>query len=311
MHRSRKILFTVGLLLLFAAIAAAVTYHVIRRPAKAIYLLPDGNAIAYVTFTPFHYMNLDTRRFDSDPEYREFVSQTGFHFEHDLDNVAFSARTSSELNGDVSAIMSGTFNKERLASYIQKQPGVQSESYGGKTIFASRQQNETLRICILDGKTVAFTAGPSPESMHSIIDRASGSGETPSLLRDYYGDVPFGSVAWGIVRVPDAGGQQGPGGLDLSFLKNSVMIVSARYTGSVRFRTEFISDNQTDATHLFQAVNGLVAFGRAAVGAENPESPEKDVKALIDGIQLQQNGNRVVLNLVVPQETIQKISERH
>jgi hypothetical protein len=310
MHRSRRILLIVGLLLLFMAIAAAVTYNVIRRPARSVYLLPDGNAMAYVTFTPLHYINVDTKRFDSDPKYQEFIAQTGFHFEHDLDNISFSARTGSEWNGDVSAIFTGTFDQERLARYIQNQPEVQPESYGGKTVFSMRQQNETLRLCILDGKTVAFTAGPSPESMHSIIDKFRGSGETPSLLRDYYSDVPFGSVAWGIVRMPDApAGQQAPGGFDLSFLKNSVIIMSARYTGSVRFRAELISDNQTDATNIFQAVNGLVAFGRAAVrGAQNPD---KDLATLIDGIQLQQNGNRVVLNVVVPQETIQKISESH
>jgi hypothetical protein len=311
MHRSRKILFVVGLLLLFVAIAAAVTYHVIRRPARAVYLLPDGNAIGYVTFTPLHYMNLDARLpFASNPEYQDFVAQTGLHFDHDLDNIAFSARTSGELNGDVSAIFTGAFDKERLARYIQRQPGVQSENYAGKTIFASREPNQTLRICILDGKTVAFTAGPSPESMHSIIDKSSGAGETPSLLRDYYGDVPFGSVAWGIVRLPDfPGSQQPPGGFDLNLLRNSVIIVSARYTGSVRFRAESISDNPTAATHIFEGLNEAVGFVRTGIQAA--ENPDKDLVALMNGIQLQQNGNRVVLNVVVPQETIQKISASH
>jgi hypothetical protein len=81
--------------------------------------------------------------------------------------------------------------------------------------------------------------------------------------------------------------------------------MSVRYSGSVRVRAEFISQNQADATHVFQAVNGFVAFARASQGVRNPD---KDVAALIDNIQLQQNGNRVVLNVVVPQEIIQKVS---
>lgn len=308
--RSKKLLLTVGLILLLVTIGAAVTYHVIRRPAKAIYLLPDGNVMAYVNFTPLHFMNLDTKSFASDPQYQDFAAQTGFHFEHDLDNVAISGNSTGELNGNGAAIFTGTFDQERLTSYVQKQPGVESESYGGKKIFLMHggPQNQAVRACILDGKTVALTVGTSPESMHGIIDKSSGSGQGPSLLHDYYGDVPFGSVAWAIVRIPDSSAAAAPGGFNFDFLKNSVTVISVRYSGSVRGRAEFISESQADATHVFQAVNGFVAFARATQGGRNGD---KDVAALIDNIQLQQNGNRVVLNLVVPQELIQKVSSSH
>jgi hypothetical protein len=307
MHRSKKFLLIVGLILLFVTIAAAVTYHVIRRPAKAIYLLPDGNVMAYVNFTPLHFLNLDTKSFASDPQYQDFTAQTGFHFEHDLDNVAISGSSAGELTGEASAIFTGTFDQERLTSYVQKQPGVETESYSGKKIFFMHEgnQNQTVRVCILDGKTVIVTAGTSPESMHGIIDKSSGSGQAPSLLQDHYSDVPFGSVAWAIVRVPDSSTPATPGGFNFDFLKNSVTVMSVRYSGSVRVRAEFISENQADATHVFQAVNGFVAFARATQGGRNAD---KDVAALIDNVQLQQNGNRVVLNVVVPQEVVQKIS---
>jgi hypothetical protein len=145
--------------------------------------------------------------------------------------------------------------------------------------------------------------------MHSIIDKSRGSGSMPDLLNDYYGEVPFASVGWAIVRVPDLGGQEAPGGLNLDYLKNSVTIISVRYTGSVRIRAELIAANEADATKIFQAVNGMVAMGRGF--AQAGRNRDKDVDAMIDNTQIQQSGKRVVLNVVIPQEVIQKASEKH
>jgi hypothetical protein len=307
MNRTKKVLLIVAVVLVVVALAAAVTYHVVRRPGRAVFLLPDGNVMAYISFTPLRYLNMGNKpaALSNTPQYQQFVDQTGFHYEHDLDSIAFSGRTTAELNGDFSAIVTGTFDRDRLNTYVQRQPGVETESYGGKTVFAMRENNQTVRVSILDGSTVALTAGPSADSMHTIIDKATGSRSAPSLLDDYYGDVPFGSVAWAIVRVPNFGGQEAPGGFNLDFLKNTVTVMSVRYTGSVRFRAEFITDNQADATKIFQAVNGLVAFGRAAAQGNKPD---KDVAAVMDNIQIQQNGSRVVVNVLVPQEVIQKAS---
>jgi hypothetical protein len=309
MNRSKRVLLIIAVVLVVVVIAAAVTYTVIRRPGKSVYLLPDGNVMAYVSFKPFHYMDLGAQKFESDSQYQEFVAKTGFRYEKDLDSVAFSGRSTGELNGDVSAIITGTFDQSRLTSYLQAQPGVESESYKGKTILAMRESNQTVRVCILDGTTFAITAGPSAESMHSIIDKSTGSGAMPQLLSDYYGDVPFASVGWAIVRVPDMGGQEGPGGVNLDYLKNSVIVISARYTGSVRLRAEIIAQSEADATKTFQALNGLLAMGRAF--ATSGQERDKDLETLIDNSKLDQNGKQVVLNVVVPQELIKKASEKH
>src|SRR5262249_52623108 len=159
-------------------------------------------------------------------------------------------------------------------------------SYSGKAIYAVRENNQTLRICILDGKTVAATAGPSSESMHTIIDKSGSSGSEPQLMSDYYGDVPFASVGWAIIRVPDIGGQSAPGGFNLDYLKNTVTIISFRYTGSVRFRAELIADNDADATKIYQAVNGMVAMSRGF------SARDKDVSDIVNNTQIQQNGKR-------------------
>jgi len=122
MNRSKRVLLILAVVLVVVAIAAAVTYNVIRRPGKSVYLLPDGNVMAYLSFKPFHFMDLGNQKFESDPEYQDFVAKTGFHYQKDLDSVAFSGRSTGEMNGDVSSIIGGTFDQSRLNSYLQAQP---------------------------------------------------------------------------------------------------------------------------------------------------------------------------------------------
>jgi len=176
------------------------------------------------------------------------------------------------------------------------------EIYGGKTILSMLVKDQTVRFCVLDSKMVALTVGPTAASMHAIIDKSAGSGSVPSLYENYYSDVPSASVMWAIVRVPSFT-DPAPSSMNLDFLKNSVTIVSARYTGSLNLRGEFIAGNQTDATNIFQAVNGILAMGKLARGQRQNDP---DVTAVMNSIEVKQNGNHVVVSAVVPQDLIQK-----
>ena len=306
MHRNRKLVFVLGFVLVAATIASAVAYHLIRRPARALFLLPDGNLLVYVNFTPMHFAELGPMPFGSDPQYQDFVAQTGFHFETDLDSLVLSASSTGDTNGEMAGILTGTFDQDRLTRFLQKQP-VETESYGGKTIFSLREGNKSLRISILDGKTVALSGGDSADSMHSIIDHSTGATSTPRLLNDYYSDVPFGSVAWAIARVPGDAMPSAAGMMNLSFLQDSVTVISLRYSGSVRFRAEFISTTEQNAGQVFHAINGFLELARAGQGMRNQD---KDLAAVMEGTQLQQSKNRVVLSVVVPQDVVARMSKR-
>src|ERR1700694_357397 len=142
MNRAKKVLLIGGIVLSLVPIATAVAYTVAMRPGRSVYLLPDGNVMAYVNFTPMHFMNMDTSPFTSDPEYQRFVNETGLHADRDLDNIAISANTDGGPSGDVAIIVTGTFDQQRLSSYMQKQEGVQTETYGGKTIFSVPEKDQ-------------------------------------------------------------------------------------------------------------------------------------------------------------------------
>jgi len=308
MSRAKKVLLIGGIVLSLVAAAAAVSYTVAMRPGRSINLLPDGNVMAYVNFAPMHFMNMDTSPFTADPQYQRFVDETGLRVDRDLDNISVSANVDGGPGGDVAIIVTGTFDQQRLSRYVQKQEGVQTEAYGGKTIVSMPQKGQTWRFCVLDSKMVAITVSPGVEPMHAIIDKSAGSGSAPYLFQSYYSDVPFASAMWAIVRVPSfAVPASAPSTLNLSFLKNSIIIVSVRYTGSVRFRGELIAENQADATNTFQAVNGLLAMGKMA-GGQRQSDP--DVTAVMNSIEVSQNGNHVVVSVVVPQDVMRKAAQK-
>ena len=310
MPRHRKLLILV-LVLVVAATAGVVVYQRIARPARAVLLLPDGNFLLYVNFSPAHFLNLGEMPIASEPEYQDFLAQTGFHFEHDLETIAVSQSNPGDINSESSAVFIGTFDQERLGRYLQKL-SKNSETYAGKTIFSIPQESHTVRACIIDAKTVAITNTESPQPMHGIIDRAHGlvlARSGPSLVRDYYNNVPFASLAWAMVRVPSAPSSLS-GGINLDFLENSVAVVSVRYTGSIRLKAEIISPSDTAAAKVLEAANLLVTFSKQIEQSLNAQEPDKDVKAAFDSIQAQQNGNRTVLTASIPQAAVEKIANR-
>ena len=306
--KGAKVLLIGGIALSLVAVATAVAVHVVMRPGRSVYLLPDGNVIAYINFTPMHFMNMNTRALTADPGYQQFVNETGIQVDRDLENIAISASADGGPSGEAAIIVTGTFDQQRLSSFVQKQDGVQRETYGGKIIFSVPEKDQSARICVLDSKMVALTLSPTAESMHAIIDKSAGSGSAPHLFENYYSDVPFASAMWAIIRVPSSAvPASASSGLNLNFLKNSVTIVSVRYTGSLRLRGEFIAENQADASRIFQAVNGLLAMSKLAGG---PGQNDPDVTAMMNSIEVTQNGNQVVVGIVVPQEVIQKAAQR-
>ncbi|HEY6968523.1 MAG TPA: hypothetical protein VJA94_04910 [Candidatus Angelobacter sp.] len=313
--RHRKLLILIIFLVAVAAVAGVVYYRM-ARPGRAVLLLPDGDVVIYADLAPIPFVNVgqfidvDQLPGQSDPEYRDFITQTNFHVERDLKTIAISIRNPSEANPELAAVFTGKFDLDGLRTYMQGH-STGSESYAGKTIFSVRGADHLVRACLVDSSTVAVTNTDSADSIHSIIDKATHSyrsGEAPPLVRDYYNYVPFGSLGWAMLRVP-AQNSQFTGGMKMDFLQNAVAVISVRYTGSVRIRADVISANQADAAKVLEAFNQFLAFGRAA--AESLGSgPDKDVKAVFDRIQVEQKGNETIVNVVIPQEVVKKVGQK-
>ena len=76
-------------LVIAGGIVIAVLLRKLAAP-DAVRLLPDSDAVLYVNFEPIRlFTDLGKHPVkDRDPQYEDFVRQTGFEFERDLDTAA-------------------------------------------------------------------------------------------------------------------------------------------------------------------------------------------------------------------------------
>lgn len=305
-HRKLLILF---LVLVITAAIGFVVYQRIAQLPRAVLLLPEGNVLVYINFSPAHFFDFGKLPMQSDPEYQDFVDKTGFHFEHDLDTIAVSQSTPGDPSLiDSAAVFTGHFDQAKLANYLRRLAG-DLENYGDKTIYSFANQGHMVRACIVDSSTIVVATGASAQSIHSIIDKSGNlriTAKGPDLGQSYYRYVPFGSLAWVMVRAPSNIGGAALPDRSLDFLANTVTVASVRYTGSVRIKLEIFSANESDARKVTEAANSLLAMGRAASQSLSPAAMDKDVKAVFDSIQVEQSGNRTVISAVIPQEFIDR-----
>ena len=229
---------------------------------------------------------------DMDADYAQFVRDTGFQFERDLDEAAFAvhlpsaAMTNAEGPPETrySEVFVGHFDGAKLAAYL-RQTAAATRNYGNSIIYEIPLPGRTVRVVVLSKNMVAASNTDSAVAIDGIIDRYretfSPSGD--DLLRRYYRHVPLVSVAWAVARTTSSGEQGNarfilPGGYDLFFPQGTVVVAAVRYLGSVQFRADAFTRSQEDAQRVSDQLNAFLAVarsprplsGRRAVGWNKP-----------------------------------------
>jgi hypothetical protein len=320
--RRRGLLLALLVLLLVATLALVVYLHR-SGPPQAVRLLPEADAIVYVNLGRIRLLGPRASLADvvREPGYADFVGQTGFQFERDLEEAALAVHlpkqkiSGSSAGGDASAaeprfssVFVARFNSERLVAYLKKL-AIGVDRYRNLDIFRIPVEDRMVRVAILSVDTVAVSNFADEQPMHAMIDRykevASPSPER-SLARDYYPHVPLGSLAWAIVRyVPGQSSLPGEGP-PLGTPVPATWVASARYTASLHLRCEAFAAGEADAKKLHDQAAALLGMYRAfqSEAAKAPSDP--DVKALLDSIEVAQQRERVVFTATVPEGFIEK-----
>jgi hypothetical protein len=241
-------------------------------------------------------------------EYRDFIDQTGIHFELDLDEAAMSRRdTSDGKDVESSEIFVGRFDAARLTGYLQRL-ATAIEAYRDHTVFSIPNENHTVRVCILDVTRVAVTNMVSAGPMHGIIDRFYRPSSGPSLLANYYQDVPITSVAWLIGRIPaEPDAVQLPGGLSFSFPASAVAVASLRYNGALLCQADVFAQSESEARQIVDSANGHLALVRSIAQWVGTKGSDQDVKAAFASIQVQQKEKTAVFTATIPPAILRKI----
>ena len=293
-----------------------------RAAPDAVRLLPDSDAVFYVNLEPIRLLTDLGKKppHEGDPQYQEFVNQTGFEFERDLDKAAFAihyGRATDGKSGETrySEIFQGHFDGRRVSQYLRKLAS-KVESYRDLDVYIIPLEGRTVRVVLLGIDIAAASNTPDPAVIHGIIDRYKQAAlpfAGPPLVSGYYHRVPLGSIVWTIARAPAAGAVQDhgellvPGGWSGFLPPNSLVIASARPLNDIHLRAQVLAGSESEARNFSERVNTYLALFKSLDISLDSGGPDADVKAAFDSLEVHQDKSEAVLTAKVPYAFFKKV----
>ncbi len=316
--RRNQLWAAVAVLLIAGGIIAAILLRK-RAAPDAVRLLPDSDAVLYVNLAPIRLLS-DFGKHppkDRDPRYDEFIRETGFDFERDLDQAAFAIHyaTATDPETRYSEIFHGHFDSARVAAYLHKL-AANVEQYSGFDIYVIPLEGRTVRVVLLGVGVAAASNTEGPDVIHGMVDRYRQSAlpfAGPSLVSEYYRRVPLGSVIWTIARpsaratARDHSELLVPGGWSALLPSNSVVIASARPLKEVHLRAEVLTPTETTAQAFTDRVNAYLLLFKSLDISMDAGGPDPDVKAAFESVEIRQDKAEAVLTAKVPYAFFKKL----
>lgn len=329
-------------LLLMLTLMAALTVALLLRkaaPPEAARLLPESDAIVYLNLKPLRAAtHFDRSQIRRSPDYQHFIDTTGIVPERDLDAAAFALHRMENPNGPngavgYSEVFEGRFDGERLAAYLAS-IAVQKEIYAGHQIFTvpvgDGRAMRPLRIAQLGYDTIAASNMPTPEQIHSIIDRnhaAASPFSGSSLLSARYRDVPAFSSVWAVGHIGLPFSDRGYIsilGLQLPLSEDTTFVASLRYLGTLRLRIEQITPNEADAVKATDTLNTLLALVKSVQqvqaqmqtgshpgtqsGMQAGTQTDADFRKLTDSARVERHKDSAMLTANIPLELVKQLA---
>jgi hypothetical protein len=310
---------------LLAVIIGGVLWLRARGAPEAARLLPEADAVIYISFKPIRLLtDWGKHPVTREPEYEEFVRETGFQFERDLDEAAIAvhppepALTNGQRSMErrFSEIFVGTIDDDKVKAYLRKLAS-STENYENTEIFSIPHEDRTVRVALLSVDTVAVSNTADSSVIRGMIDRyhkiAMPFGG-PKLVEDNYDDVPLGATAWTILKIPSPDGRGVslplPAGIAFTLPPETVTVGSLRYLGDIQFKLEAFTQSPADAEHLENNANNFLQLFRAIENSAQPRGPDDDVKTFFAGIKVERKNKRVQLTATLPKGFAKKLLEQ-
>jgi hypothetical protein len=307
MHkRTRRTLVVVALILLSLAVAVFLRS---KAPPEAARLLPECDGIIYLNLKPIRtFLHKDLKPPQRVPEYQQFVDATGVDWEKDLDSAAIALDRMADPNGPngpvaYSMVLTGKLTGQRLNSWLDAHT-TGREIYAGHTIYSIPSENRTVRVVQVGYDRIAVSNFPTPEKIHSIIDRHRAAAlpfAGSTLLSRHYHDVPLLAVAWGVGQIGLPFSESGAikiFGLSLPLQADSTIIASATpglpLANSVHLRVEEIAPDDDKAASQAAALNNIVTLVREVSTQLANDSANNALRELLKTAEITQRGNRVI-----------------
>lgn len=311
-RRTRRTLLVVAAVLLLLAVAIFLRS---KAPPETARLLPECDGMLYINFKPIHtFFHKDLKPPQRVPDYQQFVDATGIDWERDLDEAAIALHRMQDPNGPngpvaYSLVLRGKITGEKLNHWLQNHAQAR-ESYEGKTIYDIPSQGRTVRVSQIGYDMVAVSNYPTPEMIHSIIERhrtAALPFAGSTLLQRHYHEIPLLSVAWGMGQIGLPFNDSGAItvlGLQLPLPSNSTFIASVNpeisLKGALRVRLVELAPSEDTAASQAAALVNLVTLARAVTPqlADNPAN--RGLKDLLKTAEVTQDHDRVTIKATLP-----------
>ena len=311
-RRTRRTLLIVAAVLVLLGVAIFLRS---KAPPEAARLLPESDGIVYINLKPirsFFHKNLKPP--ERVPEYQQFIESIGIDPERDLDQVAIALHRMPDPNGPngpvaYSMVLVGKITGKRLNSWLDAH-AASRETYAGHTIYSIPSEGRTVRVTQIGYDMVAVSNTPTPEQIHSIVDRhrtAALPFAGSSLLERHYHDVPLLSIAWGVGQIGLPFSESGAisvFGLSLPLQADSTIIASLApalpVPGSLRLRVEEIAPSQDKAASQAAALATLVTLARGFTAPLSGNTANNALKELLKTAEVTQHGERVVVTATLP-----------
>jgi len=319
--RTRRTLWIVAAVLL---LLAAAIFLRSKAPPEAARLLPESDGIVFINLRPLRallHKNLQPPA--RVLEYQQFVDATGIDWEQDLDEAAIALHRMPDPNGPngpvaYSMVLVGKLTGKRLNTWLDAHATAR-EVYDGHTIFCVPSEGRTVRITQIGYDRLAISNTPTPEQIHSMLDRHRAAAlpfSGSSLLAEHFSEVPLLSLAWGIGQIGLPFSESGAirvFGFKLPLEADSTIIASVTpalsVKGALHMRVEEIAPSEEVAERQAASLSTLVMLARAVTPGLANNAANNGLKELLRSAAVTQKRNRVVATATITPAVLGSLAE--
>ncbi len=296
-----------------------------KAPPEAARLLPESDGIIYINFKPIRtFIHKKLAPPQRVPEYQQFVDATGIDWERDLDEVAIALHRMPDPNGPngpaaYSLVLVGKLTGNKLNTWLAAH-AASRENYAGKTIYDIPSEGRTVRVAQIGYDTVAVSNTPTPEQIHSIIDRHRAAAlpfAGSTLLARHYHEIPLLSVAWGMGQIglpfSSENGAISIFGFSLPLQDGTTILASVTPTlslaGALRVRVEEITPDEQTAASQAGTLTALVTMAQGFTAPLAPTAANNALKELLRTAVVTQKRDRVVVTATLSSDQLARAAE--
>jgi hypothetical protein len=222
----------------------------------------------------------------------QFVAATGVDPEKDISYLVAAGQANAKGSGVIVAV--GSFDKDKITSFIQSAATSSITEYNGSQILTSAAAYKKGLVFLGDNKIALGDL----ETLKAILDGRTGNAKISSLILSIDTDAMFwfaGNAGQILARAPFAI----PAGIKIPLIQNIVGTFNADQSAAGTITATL---DESSAKQLLDAANALISLGQTA-GNQDPT-----LQTLLGGLKISQNSNQINLSLSFPADLLDRLS---